>query len=474
MKTYKSYLTMVILLILTTSCDKLLEVNPKQSIDSSIALQSKDGIEAAVISVYSRLLSVNQYGKAMLATAEALSNNAIHTGNSSNLQTAANNNIGSHLPHWQSSYYAINEINLILDALRGSTNYDQEWQAVKSGELHCLRALYYHNLVRAFAYDPTAIIEDRDFGGVPLMLVGVDDISKIGSLERAPINKVYEKIYSDLDSANTFFASVNWSKGPHRITKGAVDALYSRVALYNGDWQKVVSTVNDALEATTAIFSTKENFLADWRKEVHPESIFEVKFNEQDNLGSDNSLRGAYTSRGFYDDEFFTIQAVLAVDPAFLELYEEVDVRKQLFRLGVGANKKFHECYKFISKNGMLNLDNVPVIRLSELYLNRAEAYYHMGPQYHTNALADLNKIRSRAGLSHYNGSGEALLEEILKQRRLELAFEGHQWFDLKRNGRDVVKGSGNITFDDFRILAPIPEREISTSENQIKQNYGY
>lgn len=474
MKTRKIYLLGLILIILIASCDKILEVNPKQSIDSSIALKSKEGIEAAVISVYSRLLSSNQYGNALLAVSEALSNNTIHTGNSANLSSIATNNIGSHFPHWQSSYYAINEINLVLDVLRGSTKYDQGWQSTISGELHFLRALYYHNLVRAFAYDPTAIIEDRNFGGVPLMLIGVDDVAKIGSLERAPISKVYEKIYSDLDSANTFLANVKGPSGPHHVTKTAVDALYSRVALYNGDWQKVINSVDNALSETKATFSSNQSFLADWRREVHPESIFEVKFSEADNLGADNSLRGAYTSRAFFDDETFSIQAVIAVDPIFYDMYEDIDVRKKLFRLGVGANKNFQECYKFISKNGIMNLDNVPVFRLSELYLNRAEANYHLGVQNHTKALSDLNKIRLRAGLSSYNVTGEALLEEILKQRRLELAFEGHQWFDSKRYGRDVIKGTGNITFDDFRILAKIPEREITTSENQIKQNFGY
>ncbi|MFA6769602.1 MAG: hypothetical protein WCR71_00320, partial [Bacteroidales bacterium] len=70
MKTRKIYLLGLILIILIASCDKILEVNPKQSIDSSIALKSKEGIEAAVISVYSRLLSSNQYGNALLAVSE--------------------------------------------------------------------------------------------------------------------------------------------------------------------------------------------------------------------------------------------------------------------------------------------------------------------------------------------------------------------------------------------------------------------
>jgi len=64
-------------------------------------------------------------------------------------------------------------------------------------------------------------------------------------------------------------------------------------------------------------------------------------------------------------------------------------------------------------------------------------------------------------------------LEEILMQRRFDLAFEGHRWFDLKRHGRDVMKGSGNVLFTDYRILARIPIREAN-ADTELKQNYNY
>lgn len=475
MKKKYFYLLGLILSILVLSCEKILELDPKQSIDSSIALNSKEGIEATVISIYSRLQNYRLYGRDLLARSEALSDNTIHTENSSHLSGEAANIRGEHLVPWQLSYYAINEINLVIDALKESS-YDEEWVSSILGQVHFLRALYYHNLMRTYSYDPTAIVEEQNYGGVPLMLIGVDDLSKIGSLERPTIKQVYEQIYADLDIA---IANFNQIKGPgpnapHRVTKAAVSALYSRVALYNGDWQKVVDLVDEALSETKAVFSSNNSFLADWRSEVHPESIFEIKFNESENIGSDRSLRATYTSRAFYDSETFTIQGVLAVNPAFYNIHEDNDVRKSLYRLGTGNNNRFYENYKFISKNGVLNLDNVPVIRVSELYLNRAEAYYHLGTTSQSKSLDDLNKIRLRAGLSPFNITGEALLEEILEQRRIELAFEGHRWFDLKRNGHDVIKVTGNIPFEDYRILSRIPVREITASEGTLKQNFGY
>lgn len=455
-----------------SSCEKLLEVNPKQSIDSSVALTSQEGIDAALIAVYSRLQNYTLYGRDYLGLSEALSDNAIHTGNSSHLTNEATNGRNAHFTNWQLAYYAINQANLVIDAVQAG-EYDAQWSASVKGQAFFLRALCYHDLMRTYAYDPTAIVADYNYGGVPLMLVGVDDIGKIGSLKRSGTEEVYKQIYQDLDSAYSNLAAGSSMPIPHKPGKSAVNALYSRVALYNGDYSTAVQKADMALQETTAIFSSNTSFLSDWQKEVHPESIFELKFNVSENVGSDRSLRSTYTSRASYDATAFTIQAVIAVDPLFYDIYAVNDIRRNLIRKGVGKNSIFWEMYKFISKSGVLNLDNVPILRISEVYLNRAEAYYKQGPAFYAQALSDLNKIRTRAGLNEVSLSGEALGSEILHQRRLELAFEGHRWFDLKRNGLDVVKETGTIPFTDYRILAPIPVREVN-ADSELKQNFNY
>lgn len=467
----RKFLVSIICLSLFSSCEKLLEINPKQSIDSSIALTSTEGISAALTSVYARLQHYTLYGRDYLALAEALSDNMVHTDNSSHLRPEATNTRNAHLSGWQMSYYAINQANLIIDALNNGT-YETSWKANTLGQAYFLRALCYHDLMRAYAYDPTAIVDAYNYGGVPLMLVGVDDVGKIAALERPALEKVYDQIYADLDLAHTNLASSN-STSVHLATKAAVSALYARVALYRGDYGKTVEMATQALGETNAVFSSQANFLADWRKEVHPESIFELKFNISENIGSDRSLRSTYTSRATYDATDFSIQAVLAVDPAFYTSYSNDDVRRGLIRPGVGKNERFLENYKFISKSGTLGLDNVPILRLSEVYLNRAEALARQHTPDGNTAMQDLNKIRNRAGLPSVTLAGEPLINEIMLQRRLELAFEGHRWFDLKRTGKDIVKGSGTIAFTDYRILAPIPIRE-TIADPILKQNFNY
>jgi hypothetical protein len=154
------------------------------------------------------------------------------------------------------------------------------------------------------------------------------------------------------------------------------------------------------------------------------------------------------------------------------------DVRAQLYEPGTtgrGASKV--ECTKYIGKNGFINLDNIPVVRIAEVYLNRAEAMSTPGsPVFNeTAALADLNTIATNRGLTAFTLTGSALYEEVLRQRRLELAFEGHRFFDLKRLGRDLVKAPhyNTVAFTDIRILAPLPQREIDGNKNLV-QNAGY
>jgi hypothetical protein len=104
------------------------------------------------------------------------------------------------------------------------------------------------------------------------------------------------------------------------------------------------------------------------------------------------------------------------------------------------------------------------------MYLNRAEANAELGNE--GDAQADFNVIHTRAGLSAVYPTGPALLQAILKERRVELAFEGHRWFDLTRRGLDIPK-STVIKFDDYRILAPIPVNETDVNKN-LKQNFNY
>ena len=337
-----------------------------------------------------------------------------------------------------------------------------------------LRGLLYFELARCYGYEPLVAVKESDRGSVPIMKTGVLDLSQIERLPRASINEVYDFIYADLTNAVAKLSTVTLSTA--YANKGAANALFSRIALYRGDYANAIKYANDALATGVGKFQTKDTYVSAWRTANHPESMFEIAYQTNENIGVNTSLQTTYTTLvelgntartgGFGD---------LVPTAALLSAFEAGDVRRNLYERGTnGRGTAEIECTKFFGRTGSVNLDNIPVIRISEMYFNRAEALALTGKE--TDALIDVNRIRTRAGLDPKTGlTGKGLIDEIAAQRRIEFAFEGHRFFDLKRRGQDIVKAAPvqNLAYTDFRFLAPLPLREIQANSN-LKQNVGY
>lgn len=247
--------------------------------------------------------------------------------------------------------------------------------------------------------------------------------------------------------------------------------------------------------------TSASSYVAQWRAATHNESLFQLVFaTNAENIGVNESLQTSYTTltapgntsvTGGFGDLVPTISLMNDLGITLnggntttnfglsvTGLTRGPDVRAQLYESGtIGRGASKVECTKFIGKNGFINLDNIPVVRIAEVFLNRAEAMSTPGSPVFNEAaaLADLNTIAVNRGLTAFSLTGSALYEEVLKQRRLELAFEGHRFFDLKRLGRDLVKGPHylSVAFTDIRILAPLPQREVDGNKNLV-QNSGY
>ncbi|MBC8156032.1 MAG: RagB/SusD family nutrient uptake outer membrane protein [Bacteroidetes bacterium] len=480
-------------MLLFTGCgdSKFLDVEPRSQADATIALTTPEGFDAAVNGIYERLQSTALYGRDFLALSEALSDNSQFTNKSGRLVNENRNIQGATFANWATSYFGINQANLILDNI-GTITFvaaDTGRRNTLQGQAYFLRALLYHDLSRAYSYDPGTEIAAQNRGGVPLLLVGVADQGKITLPARPAVADVYKQIYADLQSAIATFTRTN-AAAPAYGNLQAAQALFARVALYNRDYATAVRYATDAIAGTIKL-SDNASYIGGWRGTRHPESLFEIQYTTPENIGVNTSLQTSYTTLvrlgersttgGFGDLVPTTVGPTSFI--ADLEAEKSatgavLDIRRQLYELGTaGRGPAFIETTKFLGKNGLINLDNVPVIRISEVHLIRAEANALLGNT--AAALADLNTIRTRSGLvarPATNLTNDALIAEISRQNRLEFGFEGHRWFDLKRLGQPVVKAvaqGGGLTPTDFRILANIPINELSTNKN-IRQNFGY
>jgi hypothetical protein len=363
-----------------------------------------------------------------------------------------------------------------------------------------IRALLYHDLMRAYAYSPTFIVTASNRGGVVLRSTAVDNKDTAAAFKpaRASIQQCYDFIINDLTIASTRLATSARAGAPHFATRAAAQALLARVQLYNGNWTAARDAATNALTGGVGTLTTAANHVAGWRASTNPESIFEVRFAiAAESLGVNEALQTSYTSMGAIGAPFTNggwgdcVPNLLALNalgitgvPASLSISNAValptltrsaDVRNQLFEWGgQRTNPRFIECTKFFGKSGFLNTDNVPVIRHAEVLLIRAEAHFRTGNE--ASALNDINTLRTNRGLAPVTLTGNAILEEILNQRLAELAMEGHRFHDLKRLGRDVVKDPSVgfvLSITDFRVLAQIPNQELIGNPN-MQQNPGY
>jgi starch-binding outer membrane protein, SusD/RagB family len=507
--TYKILFFFVLAGTLATGCKKALEVNPQDAVDAGSALSSRDAINAAINGAYARMKSVRVYGRDLIALPEALADNGYATNKSGRLLPEAQNNFGAHFTTnlWQLSYIAINDLNLVLDAipkLDVNPAVTPAEVAAWEGQVYFLRGLYHFNLALAYAYIPGAVVAAQDRGGIPIMLKGTTNIVDAPNVlpSRAPINDVYTQVVNDLTAANTRLVLNTGSGFQNVANKLAAQALLSRVNLYRKNYTDAKRWADSVIANAASRLTTASNYVTNWRVATNQETLFQVFYaTNSENTGVNESLQTSFTTlvtpgvqtvTGGFGDLVPTLTLLndLGItlsggntEPNFRQNNHVVssrstDVRNLLFEPGTaGRGKIYVECTKYIGKNGFINLDNVPVVRVAEMYLNRAEALATPGSAVldEAAALGDLNTILTARGLPTVTLSGAALYNEILRQRRLELAFEGHRFWDLKRLGKDIVKAPhyNTVLFTDARILAAIPQREVDGNPN-LKQNFGY
>lgn len=434
--------------LLLAACNSPLDVDPTASIDSETALSTPRGIELGLNGAYNSLQSGNLYGQEEMVFPDLYADNLEFTGTFQTHREFGLRNVtpsnGAILGHWAQNYDGINIANNILEAVEAVTLTSEQHDQFR-GEALFIRALNYSILVRYF-------------GDVPLVLTAARGVGEESLVSRAPAADVNAQIVADLTEAATLLGP-DLNQG--RATRGAAQALLARVALDIGD----NATARDM--ATAVInnpdYSLNANFRSNWTVKNSEESIFELQYNINDS-----------NNQSFW----FYPQALggrwgYAPTPDLFNAYEAGDTRRdasiQIAGSGAcpAAPCRYADKYFRVATSD----DNVPVLRLAEMYLIRAEANARLGAAEQT-VRDDLDVLRNRAGLADLNPvtvTGAALMTAILQERRVELAFEGHRFFDLKRFGLAQTL----LALDANHLFFPIPQAERDVNEN-LTQNPGY
>lgn len=477
MKKDRIYIILILSCLLAmTGCDKMLETK-SQTLLPQDKLQTEAGCEAMLYGVYDLMQETAFYGRDVLTVPEVLADNSRLSPVASRYKGQADNRIGSHLDIWVESYEIIALLNEVIEYAEMLPETPKA-KAIR-GEALALRGLTYFNLARVYGREPGHLVDGFDLC-VPLILKAFFyDGGPMGEEvypARATVTEVWNQVEKDLTEGFALLKGNDDGLTPKRMGSLAAQAILSRVYLYEGKWKECVEA-SDYVTAN-APFDVYGGTYSDIFSKGE-ETIFYLYFTNSENWGSSSlqSINGMMDSEldsEGYDTGRGVGDADLCVAEELIALYDQKnDLRFNIFRKAKINGEKVWWTKKFNGWQGAFGLDNVPVIRLSEVVLNRAEAQAELKQD--AEALVAVNEIRTKRGLEAVSLSGTELLNEILLQRRLELAQEGHRFFDLKRRGETITKPAGRIQvpYSDFRVVARISETQMDANKN-LENNPGY
>lgn len=481
MKTKKLIYILIVGAVITASCKKsFLNEIPSTSIDAASSIKTANDMTDAVNGMYTAAKSSSLFGQYVPLLGDLLADNTFISSSNYGRFLTENaytfiSSSGEASGIWTQSYYTILQANRIINAgLASSSTVNQ-----LRGEAYTIRALTYLTLVNYFA-TPYAL--DSGAPGVPIVTIPTYATGPYLKPARNTVAQVYARIFTDLDSAYLLMPTASIASNYHAtssnyIAKYAAKAIEARAYLYKGDYANardaaldVVQNGGYTLAASSSAFTAYwSSFTANTSK---LETILELNMSTTSNNGS-SGLDYEYSQSGYGD---------LLSNAEVYQLYTPTDFRRSLILNGIrkGNSQPAFVVNKY-SNVSNTDKDEVKIIRYAEVILTLAEGYAKTNQE--GQALIYLNQLAKLRDPSFagYSSTGQQLLDDILNERRKELAFEGLRFFDLKRLNLVINRppqlfsytSYPTVSLTDFRRLLPIPQGETDANPN-IVQNPGY
>ncbi len=464
MKQYKHIiiLSLIVIALSSTGCRKFLETNSENNVSVSELFTDYEGARTAIIGCYNKLKASSYYTKDFYSYPELTGGNIKYAITSApaltNNYNFTNTNLSTYndmFNFYTQAYSVIYSANNVLENVDNVTNAKAGQLNHIKADAYAIRAIAHFDLVRVFAQNYT-YTTNASHPGIVIKIKNTDSIASSNVI--SSVKQVYDQIISDLDTAIILYSSsvdIYPSGSPQTwLGANAVTALKARVCLYKGDYAQAFSLSTSIINSGKYPLISNANYDASWsKKNISSESIFELAF-------------GSGTGGGYGDYFNFTVPQSLYVQFAatndLLGLYDPADVRGHsfLFRdtLGISFTNKYFGTAD--------STNNIKVIRASELYLIAAEAAVQSDPVNGlTIAATYLNTIRLRANpnATYFTATNsQDMLKEIFNERRRELCYEGHLFFDIARMHKNLTRvdcssSTPNLTYPDSRYACPIP-----------------
>jgi starch-binding outer membrane protein, SusD/RagB family len=479
----------ICVVLLGFSCTtEFLDIAPQSTLSTETFYQTSGDFDNAIAAAYDQLRSYYLNGVDRFEIIEGRSDDL--TGNNYYHQVADRfTDNASHEMHefmWDNLFKGVAICNAVI------TNIEDKDVGNKQrvlGEAHFLRGFFYAELVKIF-------------GGVPLY-DGVKTRDEYYTIPRSTIAETYKFIYDDFEYAASNLPASYSGGDIGRATSWAAKGLLAKAYLYNGDKTAALPLLNDIISNGNFEWFTNWADIFDEDNDNGPQALFQIQCTSG-GIGQGNPVP-FYLRAGQADSIYnrkFTFSgggdaSMMAVSKTLLNSWEPGDIRKELtiaeYHVQVTGDKVYFPLiYKFTygAEDPPLQGDwgiNWTVLRYTEILLMKAECILDSDP---TGARTILNQVRNRAGLADLDPSltGQDLFNALVRERRHELAFEGHRWFDLVRwdMAVDTINSYLDVQYptesgfrmnpDKHQYLFPIPLQQINTigDESVLWQNPGW
>ncbi|HKC36871.1 MAG TPA: RagB/SusD family nutrient uptake outer membrane protein [Chitinophagaceae bacterium] len=461
---YKLVAVIAIATIVLPACKKdFLDKLPPTSLTPELALATEADLQTALMGTYAGLRATDFFGRTVPVFGDLNADNAYVSLTNSGRYTLFNTNNftvadGNVVGMWRGAYTAILRANNIINSKVASNANVSQYR----GEAYAIRALCYWYLVRYFAKPYT---DDPNALGVPIVLEYDPQLKPA----RSTVTEVHNLIIADLTQAYTLMTLFTNST---QFSKYAAKGLQAKVYLSMGDKTNAKTAALDVINNSgfTVVSAASDSIY--WQgltpRTDKVETLFEVSSNSTANNGFD-ALANIYNQAGYGD--------LLCADDLYA-LYSATDVRKKL--LTTGTRGGLPAVFANIKYPGTFGgeISDTKILRLSDIYLIAAEASL---PGDEVGALTYVNYITSRRSATAIASTGAQLFEDIITERRKELAFEGDRYLDMQRLKRNIVRSANyppsalSILYTNFRRLFPIPQAELDANPSiRGQQNTGW
>lgn len=450
----------IICMLVVTSCDNLLDVEPKQSIDAEEALNTPQKVEAAVIGAYDDLSSTDLLGGTLIYGSDLLGDDGYVSwfgtfSQPDELWTKSILTDNSFVRDvWLQGYETIDATNNALSAL--NVIEDNNLRDEVEGQAKLIRGIVYFELVRFFGKD-WADGNPSQNPGVPIVLEPTRDFEDL-QVPRNTVEQVYNQVISDLtDAKNLLPENIeidNTVLGNTYVASAYLSRVYLQQRNYENAGLEAGRVIESGNYSLTPLVSGAFN-----NPTNSTEDVFAIQVSDQDGANDMNTFYAGSQYSGREDIEltgFFDL---------FTGLFDAADDSRDDF-IHFGASFGGPLTSKWTNfRNG-----NINIVRLAEMYLTRGEASFRTGTD--INGVPpedDFNMVRNRAGQEDIDNA-DIDLGYIFTERYIELAFEGHILHDIKR----FERSASGIDWNSPRLIFPVPQREIDASGGTLEQNEGY